>query len=353
MGRLSITSGQDFEAVYDYWLKSPRFNPKNAVILLDEIQEITGWEKWVNYFAQVKLHKVFFTGSNSKVLSSELATYLTGRHLDIYLSPLSFIEIVESTPDVTLSSLASVNMAKIQKLYETYQKYGGFPRPFIDQSLSYLPHYYSDILHKDIIARAKIRNKVAIESLARILATETSRLFNHSKIARLLKLKDEATVRKNCRLLVQTYLYYEVRCFSKSIRSQTRSHPKYYCIDHALAKSNGFWKTDDPTRILELIVCSELFRRGKDVFYWKSNKGFEIDFLIAEGNTPVAAIQVSYSIDDALTEERELRALEHAYQELGLKELIVITRQERRTIKTKNYQVKVIPITDFLLFRPH
>lgn len=348
--RLSNFKAKDFEGVYSLWQKKQSFQSgKNGVILLDEVQEVEGWEKWVNYFSQTKSHKVFVTGSNSKVLSSELSTYLTGRHLDIYLAPLGFSEIVDSDSKVSRHSVASIHHAKIEQLFDRYQLYGGFPRVFLDQNLGYLSHYYSDILQKDIIVRAKIRNKTAIENLAKILATETSRLFNHSKIARLLKLKDEATVRKYCRLLVQTYLYYEVRGYSKSVRSQTRSHPKYYCIDHAMAKSNGFWKVQDPTRILQLVVCSELYRRQKNVYYWNSAKGYEVDFVITEGTEAAAAIQVSYSIEDLLTEERELRALDAAHLELGIRDLMVVTRQDKRDIKRKGYTIKVRPIVEFLL----
>ncbi len=347
--RLHEFKANDFEKVYQNWQKSTQFQEKQSVILLDEVQEVSGWEKWVNYFSQQKGHKVFVTGSNSKMLSSELATYLTGRHMDLYLSPLSLREIVNGTQDISIDSPASSNRAKMEQLFDRYQNYGGFPRSFIDKSLSYLPHYYNDILQKDIIVRAKIRNKTAIENLAKLLATETTRLFNHSKVARLLKLKDEATVRKYCRLLVQSFLYYEIREYSKSIRSQTRSHPKYYAIDHALAKSNGFWKVDDPTRVLELIVCSELFRRGESVFYWRSKKNYEVDFILTDGNEATTAIQVSYSIEDLLTEERELRALDAVYQELGIQNLMVITRNENRDIKRKKYTIKVRPIVDYLL----
>jgi hypothetical protein len=274
---------------------------------------------------------------------------MTGRHLDIYLSPLSFVEFVEGQSEVTQSGVSSANRAGVEKLFDVFQRYGGFPRCLLDRSHSYLPTYYADIVQKDIIVRAKIRNKMAIEALARLLATETSRLFNHSKVARLLKLKDEATVRKYCRLLTQAYLFYEVRCFSKSVRSQTRSHPKYYCIDHAMAKANGFWKVDDPTRIIELIVGGELFRREKSVFYWMSEKGHEVDFVLARGTIPEQAIQVCYSMDDLLTEDREVRALDAIHAELGVRDLVIVTRHESREIKRSGCTIKVVPIVDFLM----
>jgi uncharacterized protein len=348
--RLSSFQASDFEAVYHLWQSNANFLPRQSILFFDEIQEIKGWEKWINYFAQNKSHKIFITGSNSRLLSSELSTFLTGRHIDVYLTPLSFAEIVEAQA-LDRFGISSASQVELEKLYELFQVYGGFPRCFIDRTLRYLPSYYSDIIQKDIIVRAKVRNKDAVEELARLLATETSRLFNHSKIARLLKLKDEATIRKYCRHLIQAYLYYELRCFSKSVRSQTRSHPKYYCIDHALAKANGFWKVDDPTRILELIVCEELMRRGESIFYWHSRKGYEVDFILAHGTAPKTAIQVSFAVDDPLTEEREVRALDAAYAELKVEEYIIITRYEKRDIRRPGYMIKVVPVVEFLLLR--
>jgi uncharacterized protein len=346
--RLVDFKAKDFETVYEIWLENRNPSKKDIVLFFDEVQEVNGWEKWINYFSETKRHKVFVTGSNSKLLSSELSTYLTGRHLDLYLTPLSFRELAQGKLGTKEVTSDSEGLARAEQLFENYSQYGGFPRPFLDQSLGYLANYYSDIVQKDIIVRGKIRNKNAMLDLSKIVASETTRLVNHTKIARLLKLKDEATIRNYCRYIVQTYLYYELRCFSKSIRVQNRSLPKYYCIDHAMAQVNGFWKIQDPTRVLELIVCSELKRSEGKVFYWKSKKNLEVDFLIALGNTPDTAIQVCYSMEDVLTEEREVRALDAAYEELHVKKLVIITRYERRIISRKGYQIRVIPILDFL-----
>jgi len=99
---------------------------------------------------------------------------------------------------------------------------------------------------------------------------------------------------------------------------------------------------------LELIVCSELQRRRESLFYWHSKKGYEVDFLTTRGTNPQVAIQVSYSIDDLLTEERETRALASAYNELGVSELWIVTRHDKREIKRDGYVIKVIPIVEFL-----
>jgi predicted AAA+ superfamily ATPase len=346
--RLVDFKASDFEPLYKLWVKNAPAKLTTVTIFIDEVQNIPGWEQWITFFSRKTAHKVFITGSNSKLLSSELATFLTGRHLDLHLTPLSFHEIVQHYLTSSLSRSTS-NEIETEKLFESYWLYGGFPRSLIDRNLSYLPVYYSDIVTKDIVARNKVRNKVALSSLSRLLASETSRPFSHSKTARILGLKDEASVRKYCRFFLECFLYYELRCFSRSVRNQVRSQPRYFCVDHALAKMNGLWKVDDPARVLELMVCTELHRRTTDIFYWRSTKNFEVDFVLARGIEPTSAIQVCYSLSEQSTYDREVRALLAAEKELGIKELIIITRYEQKEIPTKAGVIQVVPIIDWLL----
>ena len=124
---------------------------------------------------------------------------------------------------------------------------------------------------------------------------------------------------------------------------------KYYSVDHALAASNGIWKTGDLSRALELIVCNELLRTSKNIFYWKSKKDFEVDFVITNGIEPISAIQVCFDIANADTYERETRALQAANLELGIEDLKIVTRNERRIINEKGVKIQVTPVIDWLL----
>lgn len=348
--RLRDFKAKDFETVYMLWAKSNASSTSKVFILLDELQNVEGWEQWVTFFARKKNHKVFITGSNSNLLSSELSTFLTGRHIDIHLTPLSLNELVSNSKAKYKGTATNTeSRIEIEKIFEHYLKFGGFPRANLDSSTGYLPNYYDDIVNKDIIFRRKVKNKSALNNLAKILASETTRLFNHSKTARLLGLKDEATIRRYCSYFLDFFLYTELRCFSKSIRNQTRSLAKYYSVDHALAISNGLWKSEDLSRTLELIVCNELSRRKKNLFYWKSKKGYKVDFIVTKGVEPTSAIQVCYDMSNSETLEREVRALISANQELKVSDLQIITRYEQRVIKKGEMEIKVIPIIDWLL----
>jgi len=122
---------------------------------------------------------------------------------------------------------------------------------------------------------------------------------------------------------------------------------KYYSVDHALAASNGIWKTGDLSRALELIVCNELLRTNKNIFYWKSKKDFEVDFVITNGIEPISAIQVCFDIANADTYERETRALHAVTLELGIEDLTIVTRNERGVINEKGVKIQVKPIIDW------
>jgi len=348
--RLRDFEAKDFEDVYLFWFKALAKTPDRITIFMDEVQNVESWEQWATLFSRKKNHKVFITGSNSKLLSSEFSTFLTGRHLDIHLGPLAFKELACHHRLIDQGSADTLTAEiETEKLFEHYMFYGGFPRVVLDKNFSYLPHYYQDIITKDILYRNKIRNKTELISLTKILASETTRLFNASKTARLLGLKDEATVRKFCRLLVESYLYIELKCFSYSLRKQTRSLSKFYAVDHALARINGFWKEDDKSRALEILVCSELLRRGHQLFYWKSQKDYEVDFLTVKGIEPTSAIQVCFDMSGTDTLEREIRALEAVAKELGVTELMIVNRYEERIISLGNVKIEVVPVVRWLL----
>lgn len=369
--RLVEFEQQDFATVYELWMKRLPLTPERILILLDEVQNVSGWEQWATMFARKKGHKVFITGSNSKLLSSELSTHLTGRHFDIEMYPLSFSEIYHyssqallnrSSPrdvavsadiaqgstgqpsTVPASTAQSINLARA---FDRYLRYGGFPRVFLDNNLGYLPLYYEDVVVKDILVRKKLRNVRALRGLARILATETSRIFSNSNTAKVLGLKDDATVDKYCSYFVESFLFFELKQFSTSLRKQRRSKSKYYCIDHALARSNGFWKGDGDAIALELMVCLELQRRNHEIYYWHSKNNYEVDFVLTHGPEPIQAIQVSYSVNDPVTLNRELRALSAAAKELNVTDLIIVTHSERRNIEQHGMQVKLIPFVEW------
>ena len=350
--RLNLFDARDFEVAHQIWLELfPPPADALRVMLFDEVQLISGWEKWADFFSRQKNTKVIVTGSNSSILSSELATFLTGRQIRIHLSPFSFREIALHTfpdrldsPDLRDTTEGTV---QLRRLYRSYENLGGFPRVFIDQNPALLPELYEDITVRDILRRARRANPQSIVDLSHILLAESSRLFNRSKIASAIGVRDPVTVGRYCQLFKNAYLFNELRQFSPSLRKRLRSLSKFYAVDHSLPAHAA---AGAPTAtVLEHIVINELARSGCDIFYWHSSKGYEVDFLCARQRRPERAVQVCAALGAAETRQREVRALLAAAEELNVQRLEIVTLDDREEISQGAIRIAVIPIWEWLL----
>ena len=318
----------DFETLYEIWLEEA-VRDKPHYLFFDEIQNVQGWERWVDYFSKRPHTKVFVTGSNASLLSSELSTLLTGRHQELHLTPLSFREVYLSRRAAASTSADTPEgRAEARKLMVEYYEFGGFPRAFLDRDAAILNQYYSDIIERDILRRLRRANARYLTELGTILAAESTRLFNRSHVAKTLGLKDQVTVGRYTDAFVATYLYQELRAYSPSVRKQLRSLSKFYCVDHAMARESGLRSPVESGSSLEIMVQAELQRTGLDIYYWKSKDDFEVDFLLVDRRKPVAAVQVAYAVQDRRTQEREVRALQAVAQELKVKDLYLITYED-------------------------
>jgi hypothetical protein len=347
----------DFEAAYnEFMLHSDP--AKKYLLVYDEIQNIEGWERWVSSFVTSvstfnKLTKVIVTGSNAKLLGTELSTLLTGRHLRIEVSPFSFREVVpkkyslNKMPDAKTSQ----ETLELKKIYHEYTNYGGFPRAYTSKSIALLSQYHEDIVLKDIAVRKKVRNTSALQSLGVILASQNTRLFNKSQVALELGIKDTTTLNKFCSYFIETYLYSEVKCFAKSKRKQLRSLSKFYCVDPLMAKQVGYHNSDSSYWIVENLVFIALKRRYREIWYWQSKEKYEVDFVAKASTGELHAYQVSVSLQNAKARERELRALQAARNELKVTECFVITEYEEEAITNSTGQISVAPFYKWALER--
>ena len=346
--RFATFLSEDFEVLYETWLSSGVDVATPQYLFFDEVQNVLGWERWIDYFSKRPNTKIFITGSNASLLSSELSTLLTGRHQDLHLAPFSLKELVQAEFRKKNISVDTVEArALIQRLLREFERYGGFPRAYLEQNEELLTQYYADIIERDILRRLpRVKPKYILE-LGTILATETSRLFNRSNVARTLGLKDQVTVGKYTSAFVATYLYRELRAFSPSVRKQLRSLSKFYCVDHALARENGFRAGIETGSALELMVQMELVRHKFDTYYWHTKEGYEIDFLLVDKRKPCFAVQVAHSISDKATKARELRALSAARRELDLSAVYLVTMHESAYLKQE--KIRVISFPEFAL----
>ncbi len=345
---------QNFQDALEIWLKWRQKKENRIVFFFDEIQNIAGWERWVTALAKNANYKVCITGSNATLLSSDLATHLTGRYTTIALMPFSFPEAVRLSNRSDMSSIvwrkSTEGRVALRRRLEEYLQFGGFPRAILSRSTHVLPQYYKDILEKDIIHHHDVRNRKGITALGRLLMSDVTKLFNKSSAAHEIGIERPATIGNYCSYFEECYLVSEVKGFSYSVRKQSRSLPKYYAVDVALARSVSFGFSANDGVALEQLVFLELLRREKEIFYWRSVDGFEVDFVTSRGKGIDEAIQVSLALSIPKTRERELRALEVVQRELNVKKLTLITLDESEPeIALGKGSVRVVSFADWAL----
>jgi predicted AAA+ superfamily ATPase len=345
---------EDFEPLYEAYLEIE--NPRGKQYLfLDEIQNVSGWEKWLNRLYEFENVKIFVTGSNATLLSSEIATALTGRNRQIVTWPFSMREFLTMrgiSIDAKSLYLRRKKM-EIKRLFREYLELGGFPEVLKIKDATLLEQYYSDILYRDVIARYGIKNIKEIKELTLFLAAHPGTIQSYKNLQKLIEVKSQNTVKNYLEALNAVYLFFYIDLFDYSLKRQIYNPSKVYCIDTVLGNSISFKFSQNIGRIYENIVFLELMRRNKDIYYWKSRKGREVDFVIKEGLHVTSAIQVCFSLADEGTRQRELQALIEVQDELEVENLLVLTDDEEatETINHTDRQSKahIIPLWKWLI----
>ena len=339
----------DFQKLYEIWIESSH-KPDVKLAFFDEVQNVPGWEQWMNFFSKQKQFKVFVTGSNSNLISSELGTHLTGRHRQVTLFPLSFREILASKNNnrsldhYTKGGISLEESIKLESLAKTYLEYGGFPRAWIPKDTSILVDYYQNILSRDIIRRKKIRAIAEIEKFGSAVMSNIGRKINKSKLAQDIGLKSGDTVEKYLRYFEESYLGIQIKKYDSSVRKQLRNQSKFYAIDSAMAARIGITSDSKASFYLENLVVIELLRRKSKVYYWESDKNIEVDFVVETESRTRQLIQVAWSIENVETKNREIRSFEQfalKYKNLKIHDRIIITMTGQKLMLEGN--IKVIP----------
>jgi len=288
---------------------------KEAILFLDEIQIIKGWEKFVNRLYEQN-RKIFVTGSNASLLSSEISTSLTGRNKTIELNTFSFNEYcrLKEVP-VNLKRLSAKEKPQIMSAFNGFMKNGGFPLVIKENDLELLDAYFKDILYRDIIARHRITQVDELKQIGLYFFANASKLFSYSTLQKITGIKSTNSINEYLNYYSNSFLFYYVRKFDFSLKKQILNPRKVYISDQGFSTRIGFNFSKNKGRILENMVFLELLNRKNDVFYY-SGKG-ECDFVIKQGVNITAAIQVCY----LLTQEnidREISGLTEAMNEFKL-----------------------------------
>ncbi len=332
------------------------YGEKIEYIALDEIQNIDGWELFVNRLARSK--KVIITGSNSALLSGELATHLTGRHSDFILFPFSFREYLEyRKTDITRvkqKQFSTETASMMSRMLSDYAKVGGMPEGY-KFGKERIKTTFGDVITKDVIRRHNIRNAKAIEDLAKYLVSNFAKEITYSRIRSAVGINRVATVSMYVSYLKEAYLIFELSRFSFKLKMQSIAPKKVYCTDTAFINAIAFTLSDNVGRLMENIVATELFRRKNysdtdmEVFYWKDHYNREVDFVVKKGKRVTELLQVTYAGSRGEINEREKEALMYGAKSLRCNNLVIITWDYEGEIRESGKRIKCIPLWKWLL----
>lgn len=333
---------KNYKDLYNY-VKSKLSKGKNY-ILLDEVQNIDSWEKAVNSINVDFNVDIYITGSNAYLLSSELATLLSGRYIEIKMYPLSFKEFLEFN---------NYDMTKIEDKFNEYLKYGGLPaithiKDKPDLIMTYLNDIYNTIVKKDVLERNKINDIALLENIIRYISSNIGGQISANKISdylnsnKIVEKSNHQTVDNYLKMLENAFIVYKAERSDIKSKNILKTLGKYYIADTGLRNIILGFRNIDEGHLLENVIYLELLRRGYKVSIGKT-LDYEVDF-VAENVNEIKYYQVSQSIKDEKVKMRELRSLESISDNY---EKTILTMD--KTINNDYNGIKVVNIIDFLL----
>jgi uncharacterized protein len=275
----------------------------------DEIQNVPLWERWLNNLYK-EGKKVFATGSNSQLLSSEISTFLTGRNKVLKLFPFSFkeflrlkgIEVAEE--EIKSDLLTSSRKAVLFSNFLEYFESGGFPLVLKSGDLELSREYFEDILNKDILVRYNIKEVRALKDIILFLLSNVGRVYSYSTMRNISGIRSLSTIKNYLDYFQNVFLLYKLPRFDYSLKKQKVSSSKVYTIDNSFLKTVAFNFSENKGQRLENLVFVELVRREKELYYHSGRN--ECDFVLREGLQISEVFQVSLDLDSPETKKREI-----------------------------------------------
>lgn len=335
---------EDFSSVHETFLE---LNDKVEVVFFDEIQNIDKWEIAIRRFHNEGL-KVIITGSNASLLSRELGTKLTGRHLNIVLYPFSFREylVFRKTELSDNDFYMPEKIALYRKEFNSYFTKGGIPEYLKYDREEIIQQIYEDILIKDIIVRYGIGDERNFRELASLLVSNVGKPFSYTRLKANLGFGSMNTVKSYISFMENSYLLFQVEKYDPSLKRQIINNKKVYCIDSSFLNLVSFETTENLGRKLENIVFVELKRRNYTVHYHREK--FECDFVLSLKNKVVSVIQVCYQLDDDNI-EREINGIAEAAVLHNLKEGLILSMDQEEERSVNGIRIPVLPVWKWLL----
>lgn len=335
----------DFQTLYETFIE---LFGEQKTFYFDEIQNIPGWERFVRRLYDAG-NKVFITGSNANMLSKELGTHLTGRYLEIELYPFSFREYLQmkGVSPTTKDIYSTIGRSNLVRHFNEYLSIGGFPRYIESGNYRYLSTLYENIIYKDVITRNKLNNEKELLELVYYLASNATKRFSYNSLANAIGIKHAETVKNYINYIENTFLLGQLMKFDYSLKAQMNNPKKVYFVDNAIIQKIGFNATENNGQMLENLVYVELKRRGLEIYYHADK--VECDFIVRESIHITAAYQVTRSLANEDTKEREINGLLSALKAYNLSEGIILTQEEEDAWDIEEKKIKIIPVWRWLL----
>jgi predicted AAA+ superfamily ATPase len=319
------------------------------IFIIDEVQNIPGWEHFVRRLMDLGM-KFFISGSNASLLSRELGTRLTGRYVPVELFPFSFEEFLcfrgEPVPDI--QRMMTVERALLKGALNTYLQSGGIPDALKYPELPLLRTLYDDVLYRDIATRYRIDAVSTLKELAFYLISNPASLVSYNKLKEQFRLGSVNTISSYVDYMENSWLVFTLKRYDFSVKRQQIAPKKVYCIDTGLANAVGFNFSPNTGKLLENLVFLALRRQTREIFYYTTPGGYEIDFFLPEKQQ---LIQVAQHLENPATREREIRALEDAIPAANAKSALIITDENEETFAVSGIPVEVLSAAEWMLKR--
>lgn len=342
--RLLDFDKNDFNSLLEVLLE---LNGEQKVFFFDEIQYIIGWEKFISRLFSLN-YKIFLTGSSANLLSKELGTALTGRHIKLELYPFSFKEFLDYHNFDNYNLNLTNDRAKLKRFFSNYLELGGFPEVMISQDRSELKQLYQDLLIKDIILRFKIRETKSFRELSLYLMSNISSPLSFNRLKVALNFNSASTVKNYIDYLEEAYLIFSVFRYDFSVKKQLVSNRKIYGIDLAMINEVAFSFSQNKGQNLENLVYLQLKRQNYLIYYYQEK--LECDFLVCHKGKIIQAIQVVDNLN-VNNKKREVAGLLAAMHKHKLTEGLILTHDYMGTENIDGKKIIFEPVWRWLLIK--
>ena len=341
--RLKDFKAREFNDLYEVMVE---LFGKRSNLMLDEVQNIDGFELFVRRF-QEQGFKIFITGSNATLLSRELGTKLTGRHVRIDLRPFSFSEylLLKGTEYDERSLYLTEKKVEIRKAFDDYLESGGMPEYLRYRDQEILFRTYEDIVLKDIVVRYSLENVKMVKDLYEHLISHLSNRFSYNSLRKTVGAGSTTTIQNYVGYLQEANFCTILRRYDHKLKKQIGSDKKFYLTDHGFVRPISTRLTKDRGKKLENVVLNHLPSGGEIMFF---DDGVECDFITIERNSVTSAVQSTWKLDDG-NREREINGILNAMNKFGLEEGEIVTHDMREEIVIEDKKIHVVPVWDWTL----